>query len=188
MCRVRSVVGGYAIHCAVGQAGEQRFAIFARAQRRIHLVIGVVLAHVFIEQSEMVRRDLAGYAQMVALGLAYGTQSSSSRKMRNMIAAFGFSSEPDVAFDNCAFCFAGPSAQTKAESCWASVHHRALCYAAIFRVLNHKHVERCGSSERLAHDLVAQDRLAIVAQGDCACTLERSKISEALAHAANRGS
>ena len=44
MRRVRRVVGGDAIHSAVSQTGEQCFAVFTRAQRRIHFVVGVVLA------------------------------------------------------------------------------------------------------------------------------------------------
>ena len=78
MCGVRSMVGGDAIDSAVRQSGEQGFAIFTRAQRGIHFVIGIVLAHVFIEQREMVRRDLAGHAQVVALGFADGPERSGS--------------------------------------------------------------------------------------------------------------
>jgi hypothetical protein len=73
---VRSMVRGDAIDSAVCQPGEKGVAIFTRTQRRIHFVVGIVLAHVFIQQSEMVRCDLAGYAQVVALGFADGAQRS----------------------------------------------------------------------------------------------------------------
>ncbi len=65
-----SVVCGNAVHRAIGQAGQQRFTVFPRAKRRIHFVVGVVLADIFINQDEMMRRNLARDVDMLALGFA----------------------------------------------------------------------------------------------------------------------
>ncbi len=78
MRRVRSVVRGDAIDSAVRESGEQGFAIFTRAQRGIHFVIGIVLAHVLIQQREVVWRDFTGHAQVIALGFADGPERSGS--------------------------------------------------------------------------------------------------------------
>jgi len=59
---VRRVVGGDGIHGAVGESCEQRFAVLPRCQRRIHLEPRIV-AHVFVDQREMMRRDFACDAQ-----------------------------------------------------------------------------------------------------------------------------
>src|SRR5207302_3797128 len=90
---VWGMVSGDAIHSAISQACQQRFAVFTRTQRRVHFVVGVVLAYIFVQQREMVRRDLAGPAQVVALGFADGTERSGGRQMRNVVAAFGFGRE-----------------------------------------------------------------------------------------------
>ena len=58
---MRGVVGGDGVHGAIGESGNQRGAVCARSERRIHLVIGVV-ADVVIAEREMVRRNFAGDA------------------------------------------------------------------------------------------------------------------------------
>src|ERR1700693_6232556 len=59
--RMRGVVGGNGVHGAVGQGDQNSLAVRGRAQRRVHLEIRVVLAHVLVEQSEVVRRHFAGH-------------------------------------------------------------------------------------------------------------------------------
>ena len=53
---VRSVVGGDGVHGAVGQRDQNRFTVRGRTQWRVHLEIRVVLAHILVEQREVVRR------------------------------------------------------------------------------------------------------------------------------------
>ncbi len=60
------VVGGDCVDAAVGKALHQRIAVFARSERRIHFVVGVV-ADVLVGEREMMRRDFAGDAQALLL-------------------------------------------------------------------------------------------------------------------------
>ena len=64
------VVGCDSIHGSVGQRHQQRLAICRRAQRRIHLAIGVVLAYIFINKSEMVGCDFTSDLCAAALAAA----------------------------------------------------------------------------------------------------------------------
>ena len=59
---MRRVVGGDGVHAAVGQAFDERGAIFARSERRIHFVMRIV-ADVFVNEREMMRRNFAGDRQ-----------------------------------------------------------------------------------------------------------------------------
>ena len=71
---VRSVVSSYGIHGAVGKRNQQCFAVGGGAQRRIHFVIGVVLANIFINQCKVVRSDFAGYLHPVTFAAAHRLQ------------------------------------------------------------------------------------------------------------------
>ena len=51
MRRMGSVIGGDGIDGAIGESHENRFAIGARTQRRIHLEVGVVVADIGVGQS-----------------------------------------------------------------------------------------------------------------------------------------
>jgi len=85
---VRSVVRSNRVHCAVRQSLQQRLAILARAQRRIHLAMRVV-AHLFIDHREMMRRHFARNRQALVFRHAHYLQRSARRKMRHMKSAPG---------------------------------------------------------------------------------------------------
>src|SRR2546429_3584488 len=71
MCSMRSMVGGDRINSAVGKRNQDGFAVRGRAQRRVHLEIGVVLADVFVAQREMMRRHFTGHARPGSLAAAH---------------------------------------------------------------------------------------------------------------------
>jgi len=85
---VRSVVGGDGVYGAIGERNQNGFAIRGRTQGRVHLEIRVVLAHVLVEQSEMMRRHFAGNARLGALATAHGLERIGSGKMRDVQARF----------------------------------------------------------------------------------------------------
>src|SRR2546423_3762451 len=96
MVRMGSMVGCDAVYSAILKPGQQGLTITIGTQRRIHLEISVVIGHIFINQSEMMRRDFTGHMQAVALGIAYRLQRRSRGKMSNMKMAFGLSSQLNV--------------------------------------------------------------------------------------------
>jgi hypothetical protein len=65
------VVRRYAVHGAIQQRRNNRSSIRLRAQRRIHLGVGVVVANRVLGQREVVRRGLAGHMQPISLGASY---------------------------------------------------------------------------------------------------------------------
>src|ERR1700733_5693426 len=98
---VGGVVGGDGVDGAVGERNQNRFAVGGGAQRRVHLEVGVVFADVFIDQSEVVRRDFAGDAGVGALAAAHGLERVGSGKMRDVQARFvNLLGERDVALDD----------------------------------------------------------------------------------------
>src|SRR5579864_4283166 len=158
------------------------------AQRWIHFEVGVIRANIFIEQREVMGRNFAGYAQMVALGFANRAQSGCSGKMRDVVAPLGFRREANVTLNDRAFCFAGPATQSQTERCCSSVHHRTFSNAAIFCMLDHGKVLRRGGDQRFAHDPVAKNWLAVVAESNGAGALERREICELFTLASDGGS
>src|SRR5262249_12689411 len=115
---VESMISGYTVHGAVGQAGEQGFPIGAAAQRRGPLVICGGGVYVFIQQNGVMRRDLAGHAQMIVFGAAYRAQCAGRREMSNVVAGLGFGGQADVALYDGTFRFGGPAAQAQAKGSW----------------------------------------------------------------------
>src|SRR3954454_22244736 len=99
--------------------------------------------------------------------------------MRNVVAAFSLCCEANVALDNGAFSFAGPAAQTPAKCRGAGIHGRAFRDTAIFSVLHYRHVQRGGRREGLAHDVVIENRLTVIAKGDSAGPFESGEIGKA---------
>ena len=76
---VRRMICSNAVDGAIQQAFQHGAAIGFRAQWRIHLGIGVVLAHRALRQHEMMRRYFTRNVQSVAAGFTHRVQSSSGR-------------------------------------------------------------------------------------------------------------
>ena len=89
MSGMRSVIGGNGIDRTVGDRDQYGFTIGRRAQRRIHLVIAVIVAHVLVRQCEMMRRDFASDAHFRALAAAHTLQRVRCRKMSHVQAGIG---------------------------------------------------------------------------------------------------
>ncbi len=185
--RVRSMVGGNAIHRAIDQAGQQGFAVSAGAERRIHLEVGVVVAYVFIDQRKMVGRNFAAYAQAVTLGPAHSLEGRGRGNVGHMVAGLGFRYQADVAFHNGGLGFRGPAAQAQTKRRGSGVHGSARGHARVFRVLDHRDVQFAGAQQRRAHHAVVQDGPAIISQGNGAGALEGGEVGELLAFAARSG-
>ena len=81
MRRVRRVVGRDGIDGSISQGDDNGFPVGARALRRIHLEVGVVVADVSVGQAEMVRGNFARDTSLASLASAHGFQRIGSRKV-----------------------------------------------------------------------------------------------------------
>jgi len=93
---VRSMIRGNSVDRAIGETRDERLAILTSGQRRIHFEARIVL-HVFIHQSEMVRRDFARDAEAARLGPADLLERSFCGEMRNVKTRAGEFGELNVA-------------------------------------------------------------------------------------------
>ena len=184
---MRGVVGGDGVHGAVGEAGDERGAIGARGERRIHFVIRVV-ADVFVAEREMVRRDFAGDAHALFFGVRARIRA---RRVVDMCAmcrrAPSEHGEFDVASGADGFRFRGNAFQAQADGARAFAHHAAGEERGIFAVVNHGQIERIAVVHHLAHQARGGDGLAVVADGDDSGIFHRRDFGEGFAFAADRG-
>src|SRR6185437_2614054 len=84
--------------------------------------------------------------------------------------------EMNVALYNRHFRLATHATQTQTERGWPIIHGAVPRNACIFCMLNHRKVEFRSKPQSFAHDVVVEDGLAVVSDGDCARALQREKI------------
>jgi hypothetical protein len=157
---VRSVIGGDGVHRAVGERGQNGFAVGDRAQRRIHLVIAVVVAHVFIGQREMVRRNLERDARFGALAAAHTLQRVGRGKMGDVQAGIGnVHRELHVTLDDRRFGSRRHAAQSETERTRARVHGAILGHARVFGVLHDREIQL--SAQASASRMMLSSRMGL---------------------------
>src|SRR5271157_2806392 len=177
--RVGGMIGGDGVHGAVGERDQDGFEVGGGAQRGIHLEVAVVVADVFVGQGEVVRGDLAGDAGFGALAAADALERVGGGEMRHVQAGVGnLQRELDVALDDGGFGGGGHAAQAEAEGAGAGVHGTVLGHAGVFGVLHDGEIQFAGEQERLAHDGVVEDGLAVVGYGNGPGTLQGAEVGE----------
>ncbi len=163
---VRSVVGGNGVHSTVRERDQNCFAVRGRAQRRVHLEVGVVFAHVFVEQREMVRRYFAGDAGLGALAAAHRLERVGSGKMRDVQSRFpNLLRQIDVAVHDVRFGGGGHAAQAETKAGRPFVHGTAFGEARVLSMLHHRQIQFSAQPQGRAHNFVIEDGLAIVGDG-----------------------
>ena len=100
--------------------------------------------------------------------------------------SFSSAEQPYIALDQTGFRGDGHAAQSHAEGECAGIHRAPAGHPDVFGVLDHGHSGTRGGGQRLVHDGVAQDRLAVIAHSNGARGLERAIFCKRLAHAAPR--
>ena len=187
---VGRMVGGDGIHHAIEDGLDHGVAVGRRAQRRIHLGVGVVEADVLFGQQKVVRRDLAGDAQAVAARLAHRGNGGRCRSMRDVQMRAGVAQlgdEADVALHQCRLSLRRHAAQSQPERDGPGIHAGALGQPRVFGMLDdaESHARRGG--QRLAHDAVFENRLAIVGDGHGAGGLESGEVVDGFTLGPARG-
>ena len=170
-----------AMASTVPSASATRMAsqIGGRAQRGIHLVIAVVVAHVLVRQREVVRRDFKRDARFGAFAAAHTLQRVRRGKMRDVQARVGnVHRELHVALDDRGFGSRGHAAQPETERTRARVHGAILGHPSIFGMLHDREIQLSAQNQRLAHDAVFEDGLAVVGDRNCSGGVQRAKVGE----------
>src|ERR1700677_1047097 len=186
-CRVmRSVVGGHGVHAAVCDTGDERAAVCARGERRIHFVVRIV-ADVFIAEREVMRRDLAGDAHAEFLGVTDIFERAGGGHVRDVQAGAGENGEFDVASGADGFGFRGNAFQAETDGARPFAHHAAGEERGIFAVVDHGKIQRVAVVHYLAHQARGGYGLAVVADGDDTGIFHRGDFRQGFALAANRG-
>ena len=75
----------------------------------------------------------------------------------------------------------GHAAQSEPERRGPEVHGASGSNPRVLGVLDDGDAELASRSQRVAHQVVLEDGLAIVADRDCSCLLQRGKVGELLA-------
>ena len=181
---VGRVVGGDGVDHAVEDGLDHGVAVGGRAQRRVHLGVGVVEADVLVGEQEVVRRHLAGDAQAVAAGLAHGGQRRGGRGVGHVQVDAGVAQlgdQADVALDDGGFGLGWHAAQTQAGRRPGRAFMLApLREARVLGVLDDGEAHARGGGQRLAHDVVLEDGPAVVGDGHGSGGFEGGVVVESL--------
>ena len=119
----------------------ERITVGGGAQRRVHLVMGVEVADILVNQGEMVRRDLGADAQLVLLGRAHGLQRLGGREMGDVQTSAGLARQGDIALDDACFRRVRHSMYAQPKRGGAIIHRAAAGHSRVFGVLHHGHLE-----------------------------------------------
>src|ERR1019366_4015393 len=117
-----SMVGSDGIDGAVGDAGDHGVAVGGGAQRRGHLVVGVELADVFVDQREVMRRDFSGGMDAGLLGLADSVHGFGGGDVGDMNMRLGRAGQRNITSDNVSLGGVSHAAQAQAERHGPLVH------------------------------------------------------------------
>ena len=89
-----------------------------------------------------------------------------------------------IAFDYGRFGRSAHSTQSQPERGRTLIHRAAFGHARIFRMLNHRQIQLGCESQCFPHDVVIENRLAIIGDSHSTRALQRTKIREHCALAA----
>ena len=149
--RVRRVVGRDDVDRAVGERGAQRLDVLGAAERRVHLVRGVVARDELLGEQQVVRRDLGGDGDAAGLRPADDldgaggrdvadvqaaptcSASSTSRAMIDSSATAGQPASPSSPDRAPSFIWA-PSVSRGSWACWAMTPSNAFTYSRARRM------------------------------------------------------
>ena len=184
------MIGCDGIHYAIQNALDHRVAVGIRAQRRIHLGIGVVCAHMLFREQKVMRRHFACDTQPISPRLPNRSHCLRCRSMRHMqVRRLPFlspchsrvSHQADIAFNETIFGLGGHASQAEAKGRRPGIHAAAAGHARVFGMLDHGRPVARRVDQHLAHDAVFKDRMAVVGYGDNSRSLERRIVVEHLA-------
>src|SRR5579864_1390542 len=96
--------------------------------------------------------------------------------------------ERDIAVHDAGFGCGGHGAQAQPKTGGTSMHRSVFGESRIFRVLYHRKIQLRAKAESHAHDVVVENGLAVVGDGDGPDALQGAEVSERSSAASARGS
>src|SRR5438034_141986 len=107
--------------------------------------------------------------------------------MRDVQMTAGLACQANVALDYTGLGFDGHPAKSESKGSGTEIHGAAAGEASVFRVLNHRDSELCGGLKTGPHDVIMENRLAVVSEADRAGIFQCRKICESHAQTASCG-
>ena len=162
--RMGCVVAGNRVDGAVGQALADGVPVGRRAQGRIHFHVGVVVAHGFVIQGEMVRRGLGCYRDTLRLGDPDGIHGLACADMRKVEFSAREACQGDVALDHGALGDVGDTAQSEPCGGRPLVHGPVGRKQRVLAMGDDGAARASGVFQRTAHQQAVGHRQAIVGE------------------------
>ncbi len=147
---------------SVSQPCSHSLNVGCGAERRIHLVDGVVGGNEIFCEHEVVRRRFGRNVDATRFRPSNDFYRTGRREMANMQARSHMFSEQHIAGDDRFFGYSGPARQAQARTEHAFVHLRASGEPRLLRVLRNNAVEGLYVFEGTTHQQRVGHALAIV--------------------------
>ncbi len=153
-------------------------------QRRGHLVVAVEGAQALVGQREVVRAGLAADADAALPGAADEVDAAGRGDVQDVQPAAGQLRQRDVAVDHHLLGGGRHAVQPQPHALEALVHDAAAGQVQVLAMAEHGLVEHPAIFQGAAHDLGADDRRAVVGEGDRAAFDQAADLGQLRALAA----
>ena len=164
MPRVRRVIGRDAGDRAVAEPVEQRLAIVLRAERRVHLAVGVEGAHGVVGEAEVVGRDLRADGDPARLRGPDGSHGLPGREMHYMQRTLLICGEVAIAPDHHRLGDRRPAGEAELGRDRSVVHLPVARERRLLLVQRQQPASDGAVLERALHQPGGHDRVAVVGE------------------------
>jgi len=162
------VIGGDGVNGAVHQARHAGSPVLLGAQGRVHAEIGVIVAHGFLGQQEMMRCDLGGDPNAGLLAATHRFDGPPGGDMSDMHAPAGEAGQADIAVHHDFFGLVGHAPQPQCGGDNPFVHDGSRGQRRLFTMVDDRHAEDTGVFQGPPHDLSRGNRLAVIGESHTA--------------------
>ena len=147
---------------SIGNPRDQGIDILLRAQRGIHLAVGIEILDRSIRQRDMMRTNLAGDFHSTRARFPDKSHASCATNvlaMHMMIAKFR---EQNIAHHNHFLAHGRPSRQPQQRAPVTFIHHAFADKIVVLAMIEHGNTDHARILERASHQLVVLNALTVV--------------------------
>ena len=155
------MVGGDHLDRTVRDARDQRGAVFAAAQRRIHLEASVLL-QILVAEQQIMRRRFAAHTHAAGLRTPYQLDALLGRDVADVILATGLFGQRDVAFHLLPLALGADALVPVRTAVFAVVDIAAPQQVVHLAVGHDRPAGFCRPAHRLLHQFVGLHAAAVV--------------------------
>ena len=159
------MVGGDHLDRTVRDARDQRGAVFAAAQRRIHLEASVLL-QILVAEQQIMRRRFAAHTHAAGLRTPYQLDALLGRDVADVILATGLFGQRDVAFHLLPLALGADTLVPVRTAVFAVVDIAAPQQVVHLAVGHDRPASFCRPAHRLLHQFVGLHAAAVVREAD----------------------